>query len=61
MLAQAIYLLQSTIFLFLKYPMVICTYSVHITMVNFSPIFQVKNSSLKWSSGSFHVREHKQC
>ena len=39
MLVPGIYLPESTYFLYLKSTMVICTYSVHITMANFSPIF----------------------
>ena len=37
--------------------MVICTYSVHITMANFFPIIQHENLSLNCSSGTFYVRE----
>ena len=56
MLVQATYLPQRTIFFFLKCPMVICPYSVHITMANFSPIFRHENSSLKCSDASFYVK-----
>ena len=51
MLVQAIYLPLSTIFLFfIKSPMVVRPYSVHITMAKFSPIFQHKLIAevLKW-------------
>ena len=41
--------------------MVICTYSVHITMANFSSIFQGQNQSLNFSGGLFHVRKDIQC
>ena len=61
MLVQTFYLPQSTIFFFLKCPMVICTYSVHITMANFSPIFRHENSSLKCSDASFYVQKDIQC
>ena len=61
MLVEAIYLPQSTIFFFLKCPMVICPYSVHITMANFSPIFRHENSSLKCSDASFYVKKDIQC
>ena len=37
MLVPGIYSPKSTIFLYQKSTMVICTYSVHITMANFSP------------------------
>ena len=37
--------------------MVICPYSVHITMANFSPIFQGQNYALNFSGGLFHVRK----
>ena len=37
--------------------MVICPYSVHITMANFSPIFRNQISSPKCSIGLFHVKE----
>ena len=55
MLVPGIYSPKSTIFLYLKSTMVICTYSVHITMANFSRIFQGLKESLNFSSGSFHV------
>ena len=55
MLVPGIYLFKSAIFLYLKSTMVICTYSVHITMANFSPIFQGQNESVNFSGGSFHV------
>ena len=55
MLVPCIYLLKSAIFLYLKSTMVICTYSVHITMANFSLIFQGQNESVNFSGGSFHV------
>ena len=42
MLVPGIYSPKSTIFLYLKSTMVICTYSVHITMANFSPAFRAK-------------------
>ena len=43
MLVPGIYSHKSAIFLYLKSTMVICTYSVHITMADFSPIFQGQN------------------
>ena len=55
MLVPGIYLLKSAIFLYLKSTMVICTYSVHITMANFSLIIQGQNESVNFSDGSFHV------
>ena len=55
MLVPAIYFLKSAIFLYLKSTMVICTYSVHITMANFSLIFHGQNESVNFSGGSFHV------
>ena len=55
MLVPGIYLFKSAIFLYLKSTMVICTYSVHINMANFSPIFQGQNESVNFSGGSFHV------
>ena len=61
MLVQANYLPQSTIFFFLNCPMVICPYSVHITIANFSPIFRQENSSLKCSDASFYVKNDIQC
>ena len=42
MLVPGIYSLKSTIFLYLKCTMVICTYSVHITMANFFKYFRAK-------------------
>ena len=45
----------------LKCPMVICPYSVHITMANFSRIFRHENSSLKCSDASFYVKKDIQC
>ena len=57
MLVPGIYSLKSAIFLYLKSTLVICTYSVHITMANFSPIFQGQNESVNFSGGSFHVKK----
>ena len=57
MLIPGIYLLKSAIFLYLKSTMVICTYSVHMTMANFSPIFQGQNESVNFSGGSFRVEK----
>ena len=37
-----IYSLKSTIFFYLKSTMVICTYSVHITMANFFKYFEAE-------------------
>ena len=42
MLVPGIYTPKSTIFLYLKSTMVICTYSVHITTANFLQYFRAK-------------------
>ena len=42
MLVPGIYSFKSTIFLYLKCTMVICTYSVHITMAKFFKFFTAK-------------------
>ena len=44
-----------------KCPMVICPYSAHITMANYSPIIRHENSSLKCSDASFYVKKDIQC